>query len=90
MPFYDRLDVQKSENYGKRIKIQTDLRKYSFELVYRKQETGYHRTVTAYDLDGNIINVDSHQQQMIGEFSEENVKNQFDQFISEGWQNYVN
>lgn len=86
--FYNRLDEQKSTEYGKRIRIDVDLRKYQFELIYRQTEQGFHRTITCFQ-DNQIVKTDSHQQSMIGEFNRENIENQFDQFIDEGWTNYT-
>lgn len=90
MSFYNRLEEQQSAEYGNRIRIKTDLRKYRFELIYRATESGFHRTVTTYSEDGKVKSVDSHEQSMVGEFNRENIENQFDHFIDEEWKNYVN
>jgi len=88
--FYDRLDEQTSSEYGQRIKIETDLNKHEFELVYRETEDGeFHRTVTCFDERGQVTNRKSEQQQMVGSFNKENIEGQFDHFISEEWQNYT-
>lgn len=88
--FYNRLDEQESVEYGDRIRIETDLRKYKFELVYRKvSDNEFQRSITVYDRNGIIQNTDTQRQQMVGSFSRDTIENQFDHFISEEWQNYV-
>lgn len=87
--FYDRLDEQTSSEYGKRIKIDTDLNKHRFELIYRETEDDEaHRTVTCFDERGKVANRQSERQQISGEFNKENIESQFDHFISEEWHNY--
>lgn len=90
MPFWNTFQQQESSEYGKRFRITTDMKQWDFELIYREQETGYHRTITVYNSQGLIHKTKTEKQNMVGQFNESSVKGQFDNFISGEWRNYIN
>jgi len=87
--FYNTLKTQTSKQYGNRIQITADMQKYTFELIYRETDEGFHRTVTCFNNTNQIMKTKTTSQGMVGEFNQENIENQFDHFISEEWTSHT-